>query len=237
MSCCRYLYFTLIVYLFGFNKLSAQTTFSPEQPDSLYGIKTYFKNEVGGNAHLYTGKEFTGYVRNAKGHPFFLSDQMQNGNIFYDGSLYENVPLLFDAVNQQVVINRYNQNFKISLLSEKVKYFTIVGHRFEHITIKVVTGLYDVVFDGNAKLLARRVKNVVKSLKAEDLPSINESDEFYIMKNNSLYAVDGKNSLLKVFEDKKDLVKAYIRKNNFNFKKNREKELTQVSAYYSTLTN
>ena len=40
---------------------------------------------------------------------------------------------------------------------------------------------------------------------------------------------------LQAFSDKKDFVKAFIRKNKFRFKKNIEKELIMTAEYYSTL--
>src|SRR5450631_1679752 len=120
--------FLLLTVLFPLNKTTAQTSSLQSIPDSFINVKEFFQNEIKEDAHLYTGKEFIKYSVNIKGHPFFETDQMQNGTIFYDGTLYENVPLLYDIVGQEVVINRFDSGEGIRLLNEKIKYFTFDGH-------------------------------------------------------------------------------------------------------------
>src|ERR1035437_5788577 len=239
MNCYCFLIFIVLTNIFAFNKTNGQTLSSSE-PSSFKNIKAYFKNEIGENVHLYSGKEYTGYERNIKGDPFFVSSEMQNSDIFYNGTLYENVPLLFDIVRQEIVINRYNQNFRIKLLNEKIKYFTLSGHKFENIPVtekdgNTGYGIYDMAFDGKASLLVKRFKRIVNGLKAEDQPRFVQEDEFFIRNSNSFYAVDDRSSLLLALNDKKELIKTYIRKNKFRFKKNIEKEFILTTAYYSTL--
>ena len=70
--------------------IQAQTS-AAEQSVSLKNSIAYFQNEIGEDAHLYTGKEYFSYEKGIKGHPFFESPQMQNSDIFYDGILYTNI--------------------------------------------------------------------------------------------------------------------------------------------------
>ncbi len=234
-----YFAFLLLISLFAFNKTNGQT--SADQSLSFKNAKTYFQNETGEDAHLYTGEQYTDYEKNIKGYPFFVSPLMQNSDIFYNGSLYHNVPLLFDIVRQEIVINRYNQNFRIKLLNEKVKYFTLAGHRFENITItegkdeNIANGIYDIVFDGKVSVLVKRIKLIKYPFKAEDPPGFVEEDVCYIRNGNTMYAVDNRGSLLQALNDKRELIKTYIRKNKLKFKRNIEKELIMTAVYYSTL--
>src|ERR1019366_1566808 len=123
----------LLAIIFPFYKTAAQTSAIQSVPDSFINARAFFQNEIKEDVHLYTGKEFIKYSVNIKGHPFFETDQMQNGTIFYDGTLYENVALLYDIVSQEIVINRYNSDERMKLLNEKIKYFTFDGYRFENI--------------------------------------------------------------------------------------------------------
>lgn len=240
MNCLYYFAFLLLIGIFVFNKTSAQTLSSSQSPSFKNAI-AYFQNEIGEDAHLYTGEEYTGYEKNIKGYPFFISPLMQNSDIFYNGSLYQNVPLLFDIVRQEIVINRYNQNFRIKLLNEKIKYFTLAGHRFENITVtegkdeNIVNGIYDIVLNGKVSVLVKRIKLIKYPFKAEDPPGFVEEDVFCIRNGNNMYAVDNRNTLLQALNDKKELIKTYIRKNKLKFKKNMEKELIMTAVYYSTL--
>ena len=238
-NCGSPLMITMFISLFALFKTNGQA-FSPGQPSFKNPIE-YFQNEIGEDAHLFTGKEYTPYSKEIKGHPFFVADQMQNSDIFYDGTLYTNIPLLFDIVRQEIVIYRYNQNVRMRLLSEKVKYFTLAGHKFENITLSegkdenISNRIYDIVFDGAASVLVKRVKRIRYPLKAEEPPVFIEEDVLYIRNGNSLYFVDNRSSLLQAMNDKKELIKKYIRKNKFRFKKNIEKEVIMITSYYITL--
>lgn len=238
-NCYRPFIFIAFISFLVFNKAAGQTSSPPDRSGSLKKAIDYFQNEIGENAHLYTGKEYTPYPKGIKGQPFFLSLQMQAGDIFYDGTLYPDIPLLFDIVRQEVVINRYNENIRIKLLNEKLKYFTLSGHKFENIALREgkdeSVSIYDVVFNGKASVLVERVKRIKNPVKAEDPPEFVEEDVFYIRNANTLYAVDNRSSLIHSMNDKGELIKAYIRKNKLRLKKDIEKDLITTAAYYLTL--
>ena len=238
MTCLYPFVFTGL--LFTFNKTIAQEA-SSDQSTAYSNIKAWYEKEIGGDSHLFTGKEYAPYKSGIQGTQFFISPQMQNSTIFYDGALYEDVPLLFDQVRQVVVINRYDDNTRIKLLSEKIKYFIISGHRFENIILNqgnvedLNSGFYDVIFNGRASALVSRIKKVEMTLNPEDPPKFTERDKIFIRNGNIFYPVDNAGSIIKALSDKKDLIRTFIRKNKFRFKKNTEEELVKTVAYYETL--
>ena len=234
--CC---FSPVLLFIFPFNILKGQSSITSAD-SSLLSAKAFFQKEIKEDAHLYTGKEYYKYEPGIKGFPFLETDQMQPGDIFYDGNLYKNVPMLYDIVRQAVVINQYQQDVRIQLLTEKIKYFIFNGHRFEIVSQaeeagNISKGLYDIAFAGKASVLVKRVKSIKKGLHAEDPYSFKEEDEYYLKKGKTLYNVSDKKSVLEVFDDKKDLVKTFTRKNNLKFKKDIEKDLITTAAYYSTL--
>jgi hypothetical protein len=240
LKCCRPIALFVFLGVFAFiNNSRGQSALSADT-SSLQNALAYFQNAVGDKAHLYTGKEYTYPPKGIKGHQFFSSGRMLPGEIFYDGTLYTNIPLLFDIHQQVVVIENYGVEDKIFLLGEKIKYFSIEGHRFENVALTGTkdenTGsLYDVVFSGKASVLVKRLKRIKNPVKAEEPPEFVEEDVLYIRNDNTLYAVDDKAALLRALHDKNDLLKQYLRKNRFRFKKNIEKELVMTAAYYTTL--
>src|SRR3954454_4646455 len=84
----------------------------------VYPVKLYF-NALGENAHIYTGYEYFTPDRNVKGSPYYLSDSPWPSDLIYDDAYYRNIPILYDVVKDEVVINRLGQNFKISLVTDK----------------------------------------------------------------------------------------------------------------------
>jgi hypothetical protein len=237
----RFFLTALLLTLFPLNETNAQSISEGSRSEALMNVQNYFQNTIGEDAHIFTGREYLGYAAFIKGHPFFLTDQMQQCEIFYDGTLYEDIPLLFDIVSQKIVMNRYNQNDTISLLNAKIKYFVLQGHRFENLTFSegneeiIRQGIYDILLAGKVNLLVKRIKNIKDGLKATDPVSFVEEDEFFVQKGKELIQVYSKNSVLEALNDKSNLVKIFTRKNHFRFKKNIEKELLQTVAYYFKL--
>ncbi len=236
--------FVLITLLFDFSILTAQTSLpsTSGQAASYENITAYYQNEMGADSRLYIGKEYPAYKSGIQGTQFFVSPEMQNGTIFYGGVLYEGVPFLFDVVRQDVVINRYDDNTRMKLLNEKIKYFIISGHRFANITIPETdngdgtSGFYDILLDGKASVLVSRIKKIEMTLNPEDPPKFTERDKIFIRNANRMYTIDKTNSILKALNNKKEALKIFIRKNKFRFKNNIEEELVKTVAYYESLT-
>ena len=201
----------------------------------------FFYNKINSSAQIYSGKEYYKYEPGVKGFPFYINDAMQNGDIFYDGTLYKNIPMMFDEVRQVIVAYQNNQQDVMQLLSEKIQYFTLARHRFETVSQiegsdnNITKGLYDVMYSGKASILIKRIKKIKKGLHAEDPYTFTEEDEYYIKNGKSLYLINNKNSVLNALNDKKDQVQSYIRKNRLRFKKHIEKDIIQTAEYYSSL--
>ena len=222
----------------------------PSVRDSAFStVEAYYQDKIKDNALLFTGKEYAPYEAGLKGSPFYKTDKMQNGDIFYDGNLYRNVPMVFDIVRQQVVINNYEHTAWLQLLSEKVKYFVFDGHQFEEFGVltssnentDATNGFYEIVFTGKTFVLAKRQK-IIKKGKKSDNPNFSsapdffiEKDIFFIRNGNNLYPVSSKKEVLKSLENKKSSIKNFIRKNHLHFKKDFEKDLIETAAYYSSL--
>lgn len=238
----RFICFISIAILFMFSYPTLQAQGNGVIDSSAYQIaKTYFQNIVGAESHLYTGEAYPKYDAGIKGDPFFMVTQMQNGDIFYDGSLYKDVPMLYDISRDKIIINRYNGNERIQLLTEKIKYLAFEGHKFENFATtegkedNISKKLYDVLFNGKATLLVQRIKNIKHGLKAEDPYSFVEEDAFFIRNENNLFVVNNRNDVLPALNDKKNEVKAFIRKNRLKFKKNKEGDLIKTVNYYESL--
>src|SRR5690349_14742788 len=52
---------------------------------------------------LYTGSRYVRDYYRVKGHPFFETDSLGKGDVFYNGVLYKNVDLLYDLSHDNVV--------------------------------------------------------------------------------------------------------------------------------------
>jgi len=229
--------------------LSTQAQNQMDTNSAFANTEAYYQEKIKDGSFLYTGNEYSAYEPGLKGNPFFRTDTMQNGEIFYDGNLYRNVPLLYDISRQQIVINTYDLSTQLQLLKEKIKYFVLDGHRFENFngiindseSIDGVNGFYEIVSTGKAAVMIKRQK-ILKNGEKSDNPNFRsapnffiENDVFFMKNGNKIFLVTGKNELLNALEDKKSAIKIFIRNHHFRFKKNIEKELVTTAAYYSSL--
>src|SRR5689334_814266 len=82
----------------------------------------WYTLQRGNNLKLYNGIEYVFLYRTVKGFPFFLTDTFEKNNIVYDGTLYQEIPLSYDIVGNQVV-TLTPDNYYIQLIPEKINSF------------------------------------------------------------------------------------------------------------------
>ncbi|RNI22538.1 hypothetical protein [Rufibacter latericius] len=206
-------------------------------PVSLYQKAT--KEE----SHLLNGPEYVDIRRaNHEGHPFFFRDEKTLGNVHYDGATYEEVPLLYNLVTDEVILYR-NGLLLQKLVKEKLASFQLNGHQFIRLEIAdtttntpLRTGFYDVMHDGNTKLLVKRQKEkqdlIVDQKLLERFTSI---DKFYIQQGPAYHQVKSGRSVYNVFSDQKKELKKYARSKKLKFRKQREESILALVLYYDSL--
>jgi hypothetical protein len=210
-----------------------------------YAIDFYSKY-IGANSHLYTGSEYIPYnSRTTSGHPWFESNFLEPGFINYEEVLYNKVNIAYDIVHDEVTINRYNENFRIKLASEKIACFFFLNHFFVRLvqdsTNKsvIATGFYEQLYNGKLKLFAKRIKKAKDQIVTDEGGKIwfEEHNLYYVQKNNKYYSVQSKVLLFDVLKDRKSEVQKYLRKNKIKFRKSPELTVLKAVEYYDQLKN
>lgn len=192
-------------------------------------------------SRLYNGLEHPGYSVRIKGHAYFQQKELEIGTIVYDELAFANVPMLYDLVKDQVVIQYANGFTKIGLVSEKVKEFTLLNHHFIRLQADsisgspIITGFYDELYTGKLILLAKRIKFIDETIKDELEREFLPNDLFFIKKEGVYYAVKSYKGLLLVLKDKAAAVKQYLRKNRIKFRKGPENAIVKATVYYDSL--
>ena len=112
-------------------------------------------------SRLYNGIEHMGYSFRIKGHAYFILKELSKGSLVYDGLEFANVPMIYDLLKDQVIIQHNNSFSKVGLVSEKVKEFSLLNHHYIRIIVDstsaspLTTGFYDEVYKGNLNILIR----------------------------------------------------------------------------------
>jgi hypothetical protein len=183
---------------------------------------------MGPQALLYNGREHADYQQ-MKGHPYFVTEGIQKGSVIYDGILYSDMPLLYDLVKDLLVVFNYAGD-QISLSTEKIKEFSLPGHRFLQIN-----GLYyDLLCSGKVTLLSRRIKIIEESIAdLQIVYTATENDKYYLVKGGVSYPFGNLNGLLDLLKDKKKEIRQDLRKKKIRYRKDHERALVAATQYYN----
>jgi hypothetical protein len=192
-------------------------------------------------SRLYDGIEHLGYSVRIKGHAYFLIKELQTGTLVYDELEFVNVPMLYDLLKDQVVIQHFNGFTKIGLVQEKVKEFTLNGHHFIRLKADtashspIITGYYDELYTGRLKVLVKRGKVIDETIKDELEREFIQLDLFFIQKEGTYYIIKNYKGLLTILKDRSKEVRQYLRKNRIKYRKGREEAILKATVYYDSL--
>lgn len=214
------------------------------ESDSSYNkVIAVYNRTIGINKHLFNGTEYIDYDHRTTGSPFFSNTYFTSGTVTYYGVFYNNVQIFYDELNDNAILKNYNDT-PLVLVREKVASFSILGHQFVNLQVLESnpaikdSGFYDMLYNGNVKLFAKRKKKIVQKISTLMSESyFNEKVSYYIFKNNTLYTVDNKNSVLEVLKDKKNAVSKFLHQSHIKYNRNPELAMTKMLAYYDSLNN
>jgi hypothetical protein len=221
------------------SEASSDTLSSPSPlPSALYQEATIL------SPHLYNGQRYHIYDSRSKDHQFFQIEDWKQGIIEYDGQRFEAIPMLYDIVKDVVVIKYYGRSGLIQLQSERIKTFAFIDHNFIRIEenkdqgVDVTTGFYDLLYNGNTKVLARRIKQRQEQIEGNKvnvyfLPR----NLFYLQKDGLYYPIHSQKVAFDLFKDQKKALKKHLRERHIKFRKDRENALIQMATQYDKLTH
>ncbi|QJX48868.1 hypothetical protein HMJ29_18915 [Hymenobacter taeanensis] len=211
-------------------------------------LKKQYEQSINLNSRLYNGPEYVFYdklYRTKQGHQFFNEPELKPGEILYDGQRYSNIPLLYDTHLDQVVSTLPSNAITYRLINEKIQAFTLQNHTFVRLVAPptpktpIITGFYDLLFDGNAKLFAKREKSLEKRAEQNSVKIIFlESINYFIYKDNTYYPITSLNNFVSLFPENKASLQKYARTNKLKFNKaNREVSLVKLAQYNASLAH
>lgn len=191
---------------------------------------------------LYNGIEYVDYDKYIKGHQFYESQDWENGAIHYDGVLYRNVPLHYDLMRDEVIVEHPNETGEIRLIPERVQYFSLLNHTFIRLVADSAksslgrTGYFDLLYDGNVQVLAKRSKEIEEKITNLAVNrTFLQKDRYFVQQSGVYHAVKSKKSVLKLFNEHKKTLAKNLRRDGIRFKTDRELAMIKLAGYYDAL--
>ncbi len=242
-----YLFLTLLAIVFGIFDSSGQSAIK----DSTFLDKAeanalvQYSRIMRYQALIFNGSEYQEFDGNLEQHPYFQSEYLEAGTIRYDGELYPAIPLFYDLTTDELIIEHYDQKgyqVLVKLRQDRVQSFEVFGHSFQRLSgdslNSIKTGFYDVLYDGDVKLFARRRKVKHEELTTNQLiVEFNEKTAYYLWKGGRYYPVKSKRSILKVLKDKKKLLNQFSSKSNLDYHLRKEASFVELIRQYDKIKN
>ena len=209
----------------------------PSYPLSLYKAATIDAQ------NLYNGRLYYIYDSREEEFQFFDSRKLVKGIVYYDGQRYENIPMMYDIVRDELIVTHANGYENILLQSPKIKYFSLHDHNFkrfesgQEINADMKTGFYDQLYTGKTKVLVRRTKQrQEKIVEKKVIAQFPEKNFFYIYQGGKYHYVHSKKSFFALFPEQKRELRKELREHKIKFRKNREAAIAIMVARYDELT-
>ena len=205
-------------------------------------IDIYYR-ALGDQSPLYNGSEYIEYASTIQeGHPFFESNVFVNGSIRFDGMEFRDVPILYDMIKDEVIIQHFGKVYKINLPAEKIERFTLSGHSFIRViqdsSHQLKTGFYDRLYNGKIMVLAKREKKIREEhINIQISNIVDQKNYYYIKKDGIYYTLKNMRTLLGILKSKKKEIQQYLNKNKVKYKNDPEHAMIIAAEYYDRLTN
>ena len=233
----------LLASIFFHNNAMAQA----DQIDSTYyqsavnNAMALYQQSEKDQSRLMNGREYKPYTfRFVKGFPFFLTKEFSESSIHYDGGFYDHVQLMYDEITELVILNK---GIQIELANERIKEFTIAGHRFlplakDSVNNLPASGFYESLYKGKIEMYKKEKKSIVDILSPTDGYQAEASARsfYYLKKGEQFYPVKRRRDMLRVLNNKKNEIQQYIKQNRLDFKRDKDNTLAKIGAYYDQMT-
>lgn len=227
-----------LLILWGVGAAGAQTV-----PKDSVLLATMERNAVrrydallGTNQHIYRGPQYVEFLGQEDKNPFFGSSDWMDCNVHYDGQWYQ-VPVLYNIVKDELAVLLPNGN-AVQIEKARVSGFDLPDGHFENMADNQLkeNGFYQVLFDGNVQVLARRKKQFMEKVTYDGAYYQYLDRDFYLIhKDGTYYTVKGKGSVLKVFANHKKELRKFLSENRISFGASKEAALVKMAAYYNSL--
>jgi hypothetical protein len=238
MHCC----FVFLLGLLLSSKSYCQSTDSVFYRNAITNVRANYFTTIQAKAHVYNGIEYEYFGRGVTGSPFFLVDTMHAGSVFYDGVLYEDVPLRYDIVNDVLLARYWNDNNTIQLIKNKIDYFSILDHKFIRFNENdqnnsQFSGFYQLLYnDKNVLAFAKRYKKQMLTPNPDDKAgAFVQYSQYFIYKDEKYYSVNSERDLATVFKDKAQPIKKFFRSGGVQYKKNPPQAIVATAIFYNGL--
>jgi hypothetical protein len=234
-----------VTLCFVANAFFFQKSFSQIDSAFLAEVK---KNTIARHDHaltaqlpIYRGRIYVpSFVADKKGqHSYFGIGTMVKGAVTYEGVFYKDVYLKYNLVSDELILQHYDKATNFVLDRDRVDWFSVGDQKFVNLRNDssynelIPNGFFNLLYDGNTKLLAKRQKTITEVRNFESMERRVESkSQYYIVKRTEYYEIKNKKTLLRVLKKNGNESQQYLNSNKLSFKKDPEGTILSLIKFF-----
>ena len=191
-------------------------------------------------ATLYSGKIATPYDMRFENHPYFESNTYVSGTLGYNRAVYKNVLMRFDLYRNELTVISPERPYNIVIDNEKFDFAVLNGSTIvlsvsgrkskEQFHVLLQNGTYPIVKNFNIVIVEDTSDRLVKT-------TFRIQQQYAIYIDGVPYPVKNKNSVLKLFADRRKELNEYAKQHKLNFRNQLEQSIIALVNHYENLTN
>lgn len=199
--------------------------------------------QLGASSRIYTGRFYHELTYPMKGSPYLTSDTMATGWLVYDGQYYPDIKMQWDVHQGFVLVRALNNHSKLILRNDLIDSFSFAGHLVKSLAANkeenlAVAGLYDFLYDGATKLIARRKKENRSVIDGGSIIyHFFDKSVYYIKKEAIYYRVGNRQDVFRLFPQHAGAIRREVRRANLSWRKDFGDAARVAISYYDKSNN
>lgn len=242
-----YKYFPIIITSLLFFSFSSQLK-SQDEYDVNHRIKSLIiqtDSLLGADDELVNGKIYIHENMLADGHPFFLSDNWQTGNVVINGKKHDGLFLKYNLYTDELVLMAERKKggaAVISMNNEFVESFDLENRHFVNsmnFNVKgIQTDFVELLYEGNFVFFVSYSKafNNDYNIKTPYGSYGKTKTSYFLFQHAKLISISSKKALLKYFESDKKKIKKFMKMNKIKYAKASYDQLQHLMQYCDELS-
>ena len=239
----NYYFFTVLIV---FSSLAISPVYGQKPTAQIAALVAYAHEVYGSDDALVNGRAYIPDHYNAKGNPYFLTDQWIEGTISKEGRKYENQDILFNIEKDHLILMTTLKNGnKIMLIpdDESIESFTLGSHSFinaSHIKQQdLLSGFVENVYSGDFRVVIKYQKAFVGEYTNNNPRGFytKTKSSIYLLADEQVFKLFTKQALFDYFSAYKKEIRSFLRKNNISYKRADSKQLGRLFAYCNQLSS
>ncbi len=201
-----------------------------------------FVKDAGEFSNIFRGQAPLEYNFFHTGTFYAYSSEFEKGNVMFNGKLYKDIYTNLNSHLDELNVLIKTSGRIVVLNGEFVDYFNMGERNF--INIKndnqfLQKGYYEVIYKGDVRLY-KKIKKIYSERINEAISAKTQSklerlfivsQNYYLIKDNSVKLIKNKSDLLAGFPDRKKDIRQFIREKNLDMKNEKERSFALVLGF------